>query len=256
MLAHHRGIAALRETHPSELDRLGIVLNLIPQWPATDSAADAAAADAIDAVQNRLFLDAAFHGRYPDEVLEFHRRYGVDDRIDQDALAATWQQSDYLGVNYYNVNRVAHVAGAPSPGPWPGAEGATTIRPPGQLTEMGWGVEPDGLTWMLTRIVAEYPTVPIYICENGAAYPDEIGHDGRIDDPDRIAYLAGHIAAVARAREEGADVQGYFVWTLLDNFEWARGYAKRFGLAHVDRQTLARTIKASGHWYRDFLATE
>ena len=120
---------------------------------------------------------------------------------------------------------------------------------------MGWGVEPDGLLWMLERIGREHPGIPLYICENGAAYPDEVSSDGTIDDPDRIAYLEGHIDAVHRPRSSsGVDVRGYFVWSLLDNFEWARGYDKRFGIVWVDLETMERTIKASGHWYRDFIS--
>jgi beta-glucosidase len=255
LVAHHRALRAMRSARRQPEDRLGIVLNLIPAWPATDSPADHAAADAIDLVHNRLFADAVFHGRYPAAVLALHNRYEVGDLIDPGELETAREPIDYLGVNYYNVNRVAYVEGAPAPGPWPGADGASIVRPPGRLTEMGWGVEPDGLVWTLARVATEYPPTPIYICENGAAYPDEIGPDGEVDDPDRIAYLEGHIAAVAAAIEQGVDVRGYFVWSLMDNFEWARGYEKRFGLVHIDRTTMARTLKASGRWYRDFLSS-
>lgn len=253
MLAHHGAIAVMRETLPQPNDRLGVVLNLIPAWPASDSSEDEAAAVAVDAVQNRLFLEAVFAGTYPEEILAHHARYGVGDEVDPEALAVTRQEIDYLGVNYYNINRFEHVDGAPAPGPWPGAEGARLTRPPGHLTEMGWGVEPEGLLWMLRRIHNEHPGLPLMVCENGAAYPDLVV-DGSIDDPDRIEYLRSHIAAVYEAITQGVDVRGYFVWSLLDNFEWARGYSKRFGLVHVDFDTLERKIKASGHWYRDFLA--
>jgi len=107
---------------------------------------------------------------------------------------------------------------------------------------------------MLERVGREHPGIPLYICENGAAYPDEVSPDGSIDDPDRISYLAGHIEAVHTALERGVDIRGYFVWSLLDNFEWARGYDKRFGIVWVDLETMERTIKASGHWYGNFIA--
>jgi beta-glucosidase len=119
---------------------------------------------------------------------------------------------------------------------------------------MGWGVEPEGLSWMLERVGRERPGIPLYVCENGAAYTDEVSPDGSVDDPDRISYLAGHIEAVHTALQEGVDIRGYFVWSLLDNFEWARGYDKRFGIVRVDFETMERTIKSSGHWYRDFIA--
>jgi len=254
VVAHHRAIAAMRATAHRREDLLGIVLNLIPAWPASASSADAAAADAADAVQNRLFADAAFHGRYPDEVLSCHARYGVDARIDLADLAEARTDLDYLGVNYYNINRFEHVPGEAAPRPWPAAEEARLADPPGTLTEMGWGVEPAGLLWMLERVVREYPAVPIYICENGAAYVDVPNDKGEVIDPERIEYFTGHLAAVAQAIERGVDVRGYFAWSLLDNFEWAFGYDKRFGLVYVDRDSMERTVKASGRWYRDFIA--
>jgi beta-glucosidase len=118
---------------------------------------------------------------------------------------------------------------------------------------MGWGIEPGGLTWMLERVGRLQPDLPLMIMENGAAFPDEVGGNGSIEDPQRIAYLQSHIDAVRDARERGVNVTGYFVWSLLDNFEWARGYSKHFGIVHVDRSTMERTVKASGRWYRDFL---
>ncbi|HJR92869.1 MAG TPA: GH1 family beta-glucosidase [Acidimicrobiia bacterium] len=255
MLAHHRGIAALRATATRPEDELGVVLNLIPAWPATDSEADRRAASAVDLVHNRLFADAAFHGRYPDGVLELHERYQVADVIDVDELAGVRADIDYLGVNYYNINHIAHAPGAPALAAWPGADEAVIATPPGHLTEMGWGVEPEGLSWMLRRIVKEYPAIPIMICENGAAYPDVVGPDGIVDDPLRIAYLEAHIEATADAIDAGVEVTGYFVWSFCDNFEWSLGYDKRFGLIRVDYETLDRAVKASGHWYRTFLAS-
>lgn len=254
MLAHHAAIRVMRETAPREGDRLGIVLNLIPAWPHSDTGEDRAAADAVDLVHNRLFTHAVFHGSYPARVLALFDHYGVSHLIDTDELSAAATPIDFLGVNYYNVNLVEHRPGADSMAAWPGTWEAGIARPPGPLTEMGWGVQPEGLTWMLERIGSEHPGVPLIICENGAAYPDRVGPDGSIQDPDRTDYIKRHIEAVKTAMDRGVDVRGYLVWSLLDNFEWARGYEKRFGIVHVDFDTMARTLKASGEWYRDFLA--
>ena len=254
MLAHHRAIRVMRDTKPHPDDRLGIVLNLIPAWPASESAEDETAAAAVDTVQSTLFTEAVVHGRYPELILDYHRKLGVADRIDPDTLAAVRADSDYLGVNYYNVNRVRYREGAAATDCWPGTDGSVPLPPPGPLTDMGWGVEPAGLSWMLLRMANEYPTLPMYVCENGAAYPDTVAPDGSIDDPMRIAYLESHTAAVAKAIAGGADVRGYFVWSLLDNFEWARGYRMRFGLVRVDPDTMERTIKARGYWYRVFMS--
>lgn len=254
MLAHHSAIRVMRETSPRDDDQLGIVLNLIPAWPQSDTDEDRAAALAVDAVNNRLFTEAVFHGRYPEDILGLFDRYGVADRIDLGALSEALQPIDFLGVNYYNINHIENQPGADSMTAWPGTWEARIARPPGRLTEMNWGVEPEGLTWMLERVAREHPGVPMLICENGAAYVDEVGPDGMVNDVDRIAYLKGHIDAVGAAIERGADVRGYFVWSLLDNFEWARGYTTRFGIVRVDYETMTRRIKASGLWYRDFLA--
>jgi beta-glucosidase len=256
MLAHHSAIGAMRETAPREDDRLGIVLNLIPAWPQNDTAEDRAAAAAVDLVQNRLFADAVLRGRYPDEILSLFERYGVSEAIDNDGLAARRQTIDFLGVNYYNVNHIEHVGGTESMSPWPGSWGARVVRAPGKLTEMNWGVEPEGLTWMLERIGSENPGLPLVICENGAAYSDVVGPDGSIDDSERTDYVRRHIDAMKLAIDRGVDVRGYFLWSLMDNFEWARGYDKRFGIVRVDFDTMTRTVKSSGAWYRDFLAGE
>ncbi|CAN5782597.1 GH1 family beta-glucosidase [soil metagenome] len=256
MLAHHQAMAVLRQTNIHDDDELGIVLNLIPAWPASDDPADVAVAATADAIQNRLFADAVFTGTYPDEICELHLRFGVADVIDMGRLAEVHQDIDYLGVNYYNINRFSYEADAPVLGAWPGADGAVLAVAPGPLTEMGWGVEPPGLTWMLERVAAEYPPVPISICENGAAYPDVVSPDGSVIDRDRIAYLEGHIAATAEAIAAGVDVRGYFVWSVLDNFEWGLGFTRRFGIVRVDYDTLQRTVKASGRWYRDFIASQ
>ncbi len=254
MLAHHKAIGAMRAASPGRRINVGIALNLIPTWPASDASADREVADAVNMVHNWQFTDAVFHGTYPELILEYHRRFGVADRIDATPMADVRQDIDYLGINYYNVNRFRYEAGAQPPGEYPGADGAVPVMPPGHLTDMGWGVEPTGLRWMLDQVVANYPHVPLYISENGAAYPDEVTGDGAIQDQLRIDYLQKHTAVVAGAVAAGIDLRGYFVWSLLDNYEWAEGYRMRFGLVRVDRGTQERTIRSSGHWYRDFIS--
>jgi beta-glucosidase len=253
MLAHHAAIASMRLTAPRPEDRLGIVLNLIPAWPDNGSAEVKEAAAGIDAVQNRLFAAAVLDGKYPAIVRRIHETLGVEDRIDLDALAAAAEPIDFLGINYYNINHIELDAGAEPMGEWPGVPNARLATPPGHLTDMGWGVEPFGLTWMLNRVTEWAPGLPLIIMENGAAYPDEVESDGRVIDPLRQQYIESHIAAMHEAMGDGANVKGYFVWSLLDNFEWARGYAMRFGIVHVDYATFERTIKESGRWYQEFL---
>jgi beta-glucosidase len=253
MLAHHAGMAAMREG-PDGPD-LGIVLNLIPAWPASDDEADRVAAEGVDAVNNKIFLDAVFTGTYPDLIAGYHEKLGVGGEVDAGRLARSVVPIDFLGVNYYNINRFAHKEGGSLPS-WPGVDDVEIVTPPGHLTEMGWGVEPHGLRWMLERTFDEYGPIPMFVTENGAAYPDEPGVDGAVHDADRRDYIRSHIGAVHDAMENGVDVRGYFVWSLLDNFEWAKGYSKRFGIVRVDYDTMERTVKESGHWYRAFLGDE
>jgi len=166
---------------------------------------------------------------------------------------------DFYGVNYYNPTRVA------DPGSPLAAAGRITIdglpfktlRVEGfERTAFGWPVVPEGLTEQLLRLKERYGDrlPPVYVTENGCAYDDEVGADGQVEDPERIAYLDGHLRAVAEAVQRGVDVRGYYAWSLLDNFEWAEGYTKRFGLVHVDYATQKRTPKASFAWYRDVIA--
>jgi beta-glucosidase len=155
---------------------------------------------------------------------------------------------DFLGVNFYNPEVILAIADGPLGFDW--------VEPKGEVTGFGWAVEPDALRQMLVGLRERYGGAlpPIHITENGASYPDLPDAEGRVDDPDRIRYLDGHLRAVRAAMDEGVDVRGYFCWSLLDNFEWAVGYSQRFGLVYVDFETLARTPKASYAWYRDAIA--
>ncbi len=218
--------------------------NCTPVWPASDSPEDLAAADAYDTLHNRLFNDPILTGAYPD--LSAYGRPELD-FVRTGDLEIIAQPLDGLGINYYNPTRITR-PGEPAPGSGglPFEFAAITDYP---TTAFGWPVVPDGLRELLESLKATYgPALPpIYITENGCSY------DG-IDDQERIAYLDGHIAAVRAA--EGVDVRGYFVWSLLDNFEWAEGYHQRFGLVHVDFETQKRTPKASYYWLKDLISSQ
>ncbi|GAA4087421.1 GH1 family beta-glucosidase [Actinomadura miaoliensis] len=246
LLGHGLAVTALRGRGARAV---GVTNHYSPARPADPSApGDRDAADAFDALMNRLFTDPVLLGRLPDlavqpDDLAAHVR-------DQD-LPVISAPIDFLGVNYYQPTWLR----APAPGaPLPFDMDAAPEGHP--VTGMGWPVVPDGLLSLLRALKERYgPALPpLYVTENGCSFPDEPGPDGRVDDDARIEYLDAHIAAVRTAIDEGVDVRGYFVWSLLDNFEWAEGYHPRFGLVHVDYATQRRTPKKSYAWYRDLIA--
>ncbi len=254
--AHHLLLshAWAREVMPGA--HLGIVLNLVPVWPESPEAADVA--DGVDAIKNRVWLGPLVDGAYDDRLLAIAPVLGDPDLVRSGDLDAIKGSADWLGVNYYTPMRPQLATGAGEPHPerhaYPGVEDLDlVVREP--RTDIGWEVEPRGMEELLVETYRR-TGLPLVITENGAACADRDVVDGRVEDADRIDYLRGHLAAVDRAREAGADVRGYFVWTLLDNFEWAEGYAKRFGLVHVDRSSpeLTRTPKASYHWFAEQVA--
>ncbi len=247
LLAHGLAMQQLRANAATH-HRFGIVLNLIPVVAASDDPADLAAAAAVDDLQNRFFLDPLLHATYPDGIEELMRRFDADSVVAPGDLDVIATPGDLLGVNYYTRHHVAADPHAPAPAMFPGADGVRLLDPPEPTTAMGWSVEPDGLEALLVDL-ARQGAPPLVVCENGAAYPDEVADDGTIPDVERRTYLEEHIAAVERAIVAGADVRGYFVWSLFDNFEWAHGYARRFGIVHVDYATQQRTVKESGRWY-------
>ncbi|WP_328296697.1 GH1 family beta-glucosidase [Streptomyces sp. NBC_00435] len=258
-LAHGLGVRALRAALPRSAE-VSLTLNAHAVRPLTDSAADLDAARRIDAVGNRIFLDPVFHGRLPPDLVRDTAALTDWSFVRDGDLAVTAEPIDWLGLNYYSPTVVAAAGpgtppGDPAPSPWPGAEGRVRFLPaPGPRTAMDWPVDPGGLYELLTRLRDELPGVPLLITENGAAYGDYADPEGAVHDPERIAYLRGHLAAVHRAISDGADVRGYFVWSLLDNFEWAYGYSKRFGIVHVDFATQRRTPKDSARWYAEVIA--
>ena len=250
LLAHGSAVDAMDGE-----DAVGITLNIQPATPDTDGAAEVLAARRADLHMNAFFLDPIFGRGYPDELVEFYRPVTDMAFVRDGDLDVIARPVDVLGVNYY---RRFTVTATPQTGPaeeLPGSLGAWSILPPNvPATQMGWPVEPDALTDLLTRVHRDYAPPRVLITENGAAFEDVVGHDGEIDDTARIAYLRDHVRAALRAKQAGVPLEGFFVWSLLDNFEWAQGYSNRFGLVHVDFATQARIPKGSARWYQQVIA--
>jgi beta-glucosidase len=234
---------------------VGIALNLQPARPATGDPRDVGAARLADLHMNRLFLDPLFGRGYPAQLVE-HYRTVSDMRFVRDGdLEVIAGPLGFLGVNYYRCHTVtAEVSSQPGADELPGSLGAWSVLLAGvELTAMGWPVEPQGLTDLLIELHGDYGPARIVVTENGAAFDDESGPDGVVHDPRRIGFLRDHIAAARAALEAGVPLAGFLVWSLLDNFEWAEGYSKRFGLVHVDFATQARTPKESAAWYAEVI---
>jgi beta-glucosidase len=256
MLGHGMAAEAIR-AQDAEAE-VGITLNLYALSPSDpDSAGDRDAMRRIDGLANRLFLDPIMLGRYPDDVLrdtESISDFGHVRDGDLDTISAPLS---LLGINYYS----RHVLAAPDPDRppepywrattcWPGSEDVRFLKRTGvPVTQMDWEVDAPGLTETLIRVSRDYPDVPLYVTENGAAYEDVVGPDGTVDDPERVAYFDAHLRACHAAITAGVPLAGYFAWSLLDNFEWGWGYTRRFGLVHVDYATQRRTVKTSGRRY-------
>jgi beta-glucosidase len=248
-LAHGRAVRALRDVLPRSTD-VSVTLNLLQVEPASDSPEDLAAAEHCDLVANRLWLGPMFGGGYPDALRETTR--GLTDWafVLEGDEAEIAEPVDSIGVNYYNPSRVT---GRVDPSRlFPGTDRASYVEIDAPTTIMGWPIVPSGLTDLLVRVQRDVG-LPVRITENGMAAHDVV-ESGRVRDDDRIAYLREHLAAVHAAIEQGVDVRGYYVWTLLDNFEWAWGYDKRFGIVHVDFDTQVRTLKDSARWYAEVAA--
>ncbi|HYK04322.1 MAG TPA: GH1 family beta-glucosidase [Thermoanaerobaculia bacterium] len=241
--SHAKAVQAYRA---SGKNQIGLVVNLEPKYPASDSREDAEAVKRADAYMNRQYLDPVFLGSYPQELIDGYGEAWPE--ISAADLEEIRTPIDFLGINYYKrgitkaddsviIERAARVD-----------------NPRTTVTEVGWEVFAEGLTKTLTWVRDRYGDLPLYITENGAAFYDPpVAFNGRIEDPLRVDYLRDHIRAVRTAMRQGVNVRGYYVWSLLDNFEWALGYAKRFGIIHVDYETLKRTPKASARYYADVI---
>ncbi len=244
-------------------------------WPTCGRPArrapDLNAARHADAISNRIFLEPVFDGHYPADLIAETQHLTDWSFIKDGDLADIRVPTDYLGVNYYSPTLVQAAtpelwaqqttefvndpqSAAVRQLPTPGTDLAFSAPQDGPYTAMGWRVEPSSLTELLVDVHKRYPQIPMMVTENGAAYDGDVVTDGAVHDPERTGYIRNHLAAIHDAIEAGADVRGYFVWSLMDNFEWALGYQKRFGVVHMDYETLERTPKDSALWYRDAIA--
>jgi len=232
---------------------VGITLNIQPAHPASDDPEDVRVAGLADLQMNALYLDPLFGRGYPLDLVEHYR--GVSDFgfVRDGDLETIARPPDFLGVNYYRIHTVAaDPARGQRAEELPGSLGAWSFPPPGvPVTSLDWPIEPHGLADLLIDLTRDYAPRKVLVTENGAAFDDEVRPDGTIDDAERISFLRGHLLAAHEAIQAYVPLGGFFVWSLLDNFEWAHGYHQRFGLVHVDFQTQARTPKASARWYAE-----
>ena len=239
LLSHGLAARALRAARSET--RVGIVLNMETYYPASDRPEDEEAVHRADVAQNRWYLDPVTRGSYPESIAA--ELEAIGDVVQSGDLEVVAQPLDFLGVNNYSSSIVA------------GEEENGNIRvrnvtPHDHVTDMDWPIVPDGLRDLLVHLSRDVTDVPLFVTENGAAFPDQVSDDGKVHDPKRIEYLAAHIDAVGRAIDEGARVQGYYLWSLLDNFEWSLGYSKRFGIVYTDvHQPSLRIPKDSARWY-------
>ena len=246
-LAHFAAARAIRAAASGV--RVGICHDVADLVAGTSDAGDVEAATRQDGAMHRWFLGPTFGHGYPADMVAWYSEHRLLDGIDLAAVMPA-EPIDFLAVNYYRRERIV---AAPVRPEW--GIGARVLDGVGEHTGNGWEVWPDGLRAVLARIHAEYGPIELAVTENGATFPDAMAADGSVDDVDRRRYLERHIGALADARDAGVPVNAYFVWSLLDNFEWGEGYGHRFGIVHVDFGTQRRTVKASGRWYADLLAS-
>ena len=251
--SHHllvsHGAAVRRFREAGYEGRIGITIDLTVADPATPSEEDVAAARRLDGHQNRWFLDPLLRGTYPEDMVELYEsQFGPFDAVRDGDLDLIAQPLDFLGVNFYRPHVVA--AGTDDP-----VLRLSYQELDAERTAMGWPVVPSALTELLLRVRRDYGDVPLLITENGAAFDDHLDGGSVIEDGRRVEFVKGHVEALERARKAGVDVRGYYVWSLLDNFEWEHGYDKRFGIVFVDFATQRRILKRSALWYRDLIAS-
>jgi len=245
MRAHGAAVLACRAATKGQV---GLVVNLEPKYPASASEADRAAVRRADAYMNRQYLDPALLGSYPPEMRDIYGAAWPDFPAEDFALIK--QPIDFLGVNYYTRSVTEHDADR-----WP-LRARAVRQPNATYTETNWEVYAQGLADTLEWVTKRYGRIPLYVTENGAAFFDPpAAIDGVVDDPNRVHYFREHLRAVHGAMQNGADMRGYYAWSLLDNLEWSLGFAKRFGIVHVNFATQQRTIKRSGRYYAQVIAT-
>ncbi len=245
LVSHGAAVPVLRANSPGA--EIGIAPNFSPARPASDSSADKDAVMRHDGFANRWFIDPLAGRGYPEDIVDL---YGALPAMEAGDLAQIAVPIDFLGVNFYN-----EVAVADDPNMQPLR--TRILDPVGDdVTTMGWEVTPHALENLLLRLSHDYGFKKLYITENGCAYPDTLSDDGQIHDDLRVTFLHKHFAAAERAIERGAPLAGFFVWSFLDNFEWAFGYTQRFGIVYTDYQTQQRTPKESARWYKDLIASQ
>lgn len=249
LLAHGLAVPLLR-TNGNAQTRVGITLSLSPVVSATSSPEDQLPAQFVDGKMNRWFLDPVFRGSYPSDMLNVLSMFGdLVPHMEAGDAGIIASPIDFLGVNYYYRTIIRQRPDRP-PGDY------EIVHPTGaEYTEMGWEVYPQGLHNLLVRLHKDYAIPELYITENGAAFPDVVTADGQVHDERRVSYLREHFLQAHAAMTEGVPLKGYFVWSLLDNFEWAFGYSKRFGIVYIDYPTQRRILKDSGRWYQNVLAS-
>jgi beta-glucosidase len=245
LLSHGLSVQELRR-YAKPGAQIGAAINLSPVMPASEDVLDLQAASRYDALLNRMILDPLFFSRYPTELESNFNASIIGDLSDDLKIIAT--PTDYLGVNYYSRAVVKHDPAVPF-------IEASQVYPIGNEYSMMWEIYPEGLYDLLVRIQKDYKPAKILITENGVPVPEDIDFDGRIRDERRIRYLRNHLIQTKKAIDAGVPVNGYFVWSLMDNFEWALGYRHRFGLIHVDFESQQRIIKDSGHWFASISKT-
>jgi beta-glucosidase len=249
--SHHlllgHGLAVQRLRGAGVTGEIGITLNLSDVSPGTDSADDQAAAARIDGNENRWFLDPIFRGSYPQDMLDWYGERADVDFIASGDTFTIAQPLDFFGVNYYVKQSVVA-------DPADVVHGARALPPEGPLTGGGIAINPIGLSNLLRRLQTEYTQLPMYITENGATFFDYTDPEGDVDDIERVDFLEGHFRAAHSTIADGVDLRGYFVWSLMDNLEWADGYSRRFGIIYVDFATQTRIPKASARWYQELIA--
>ncbi|MFY1701163.1 GH1 family beta-glucosidase [Micromonospora sp. WMMA1923] len=256
MLGHGLAVQALRAARPQA--EVGVTVNLYPVTPATDSPADVDAARRIDGLMNRFFLDPLLRGSYPVDLREDLRQVSDFGHVRDGDLATISTDLDMVGVNYYSRHVVAAPVEArprpetPAPSSWPGSEDVRFVTRGVPVTDMQWEIDAPGLVETLRRVHDDYTDLPLYVTENGSAFVDTVT-DGEVDDVDRLAYFDAHLRAAHAAINSGVPLKGYFAWSLMDNFEWAWGYTKRFGMIHVDYDSQHRIPKSSARWYAEVI---
>ncbi|MBZ4645305.1 MAG: beta-galactosidase [Clostridia bacterium] len=246
LLSHGKAVRAYREMGFE--GEIGITLNLVPVYPdpSSHNEEDAAAAIRRDGFQNRWFLDPVFKGRYPADMINWYSKKVVVPVITQEDLDIISTPVDFLGINYYMPGYIKA-----DPDAWPlELKHVFTGK---DRTAMGWEIYPEGLYDLLVRLHKDYNGIKIMVTENGAAFNDIVNREGKVEDDNRLDFLYKHFIQAYRAIQDGVNLTGYYVWSFMDNFEWAEGYAKRFGITYVDYKTQKRIIKKSGHWYKEVI---